>query len=183
MDPGDKLDLAMRLIPTPIILRFLDQFRRNWTERRALARITLRQRLDHAAERGCGAPAFNIDGRLAGGGRDDAGGLRPERPRCGGGDAARACADDPHPRNTCRDKRGNPMFDLRDARGEMIEIAERRKARPDSCIRLDAFDSARGRETARLSFIVGRPAVKPTFRPTRTEVRSRTVDGSIRTVR
>lgn len=75
------------------------------------------------------------------------------------------------------------MFDLRDARGEMIEIAERRKARPDSCIRLDAFDSARGRETARLSFIVGRPAVKPTFRPTRTEVRSRTVDGSIRTVR
>src|SRR5205807_2168991 len=35
------------------------KFKRNW--RKAMAKITLRQLLDHAAERGYGVPAFNIN--------------------------------------------------------------------------------------------------------------------------
>ena len=36
--------------------------------------------------------------------------------------------DDPHPRNTYWEMWGNPMFDLRDAKGVMMELDECRKA-------------------------------------------------------
>lgn len=52
--------------------------------------------------------------------------------------------DDPHPRNTYWNMWGNPMFDLKDAKGVMIELEECRKAHPDCYIRLNAFDSTRG---------------------------------------
>ncbi|MFN6978734.1 MAG: ribulose bisphosphate carboxylase small subunit [Gemmobacter sp.] len=91
--------------------------------------------------------------------------------------------DDPHPRNTYWAMWGNPMFDLKDAKGVMMEIDACRKAHPEAYIRLNAFDSTRGWETVRLSFIVNRPKVEPTFTLTRTEVRGRTQSYSLATTR
>lgn len=71
--------------------------------------------------------------------------------------------DDPHPRNTYWEMWGNPMFDLRDAKGVMMELDECRKANPDTYIRVQAFDSTRGFETVMMSFIVNRPATEPKF--------------------
>ena len=82
--------------------------------------------------------------------------------------------DDPHPRNTYWEMWGNPMFDLRDAKGVMMELADCRMANPDAYIRINAFDSTRGWETVRTSFIVNRPKVEPRLDMTRTDVRSRT---------
>jgi ribulose-bisphosphate carboxylase small chain len=84
--------------------------------------------------------------------------------------------DDPHPRNFLWEMWGNPMFDLRDAAGVMMEVRACRKAFPDSYIRINAFDSSRGQETVRLSFIINRPKVEPTFTYSRTEVAGRTVN-------
>ena len=58
----------------------------------------------------------------------------------------------------------------------MMELKACRDALPYSYLRINAFDSTRGFETVRLSFIVNRPAVEPTFKMTRTEVRGRTVN-------
>lgn len=82
--------------------------------------------------------------------------------------------DDPHPRNTYWEMWGNPMFDLKDAAGVMMELAECRKAFGDAYIRINAFDSTRGFETVRMSFIVNRPRVEPRLAMTRTDVRGRT---------
>jgi ribulose-bisphosphate carboxylase small chain len=68
---------------------------------------------------------------------------------------------DPHPRNVYWDMWGLPMFDLRDAAGAMKEIGECRTAHPDDYVKVNAFDSTRGWETTRLSFIVQRPAEEP----------------------
>ena len=84
--------------------------------------------------------------------------------------------DDPHPRNTYWEMWGNPMFDLKDAAGVMMEVVACRKAFADHYIRINAFDSTRGFETVRMSFIVNRPAVEPSFLMTRTEVAGRTVN-------
>ena len=81
---------------------------------------------------------------------------------------------DPHPRNTFWEMWGNPMFDLKDAKGVMMELDDCRKAHGGAYIRVNAFDSTRGFETVRTSFIVNRPKVEPTFHMQRTDVRSRT---------
>lgn len=91
--------------------------------------------------------------------------------------------DDPHPRNVYWEMWGHPMFDLRDAKGVMMELDACRKANPDHYIRLNAFDSTRGWESVRLSFIVNRPKIEPTFEMTRTDVRGRSQSYSWRTVR
>ena len=91
--------------------------------------------------------------------------------------------DDPHPRNTYWEMWGNPMFDLRDAAGVMMEVNACRKAFPDSYIRLNAFDSTRGFETVTLSFIVNRPKVEPKLVLTRTEGNSRVQRYSYATTR
>jgi ribulose-bisphosphate carboxylase small chain len=80
---------------------------------------------------------------------------------------------DPHPRNTYWEMWGHPMFDLRDAKGVMMELEECRKAHPDAYVRIQAFDSARGFETVRMSFIVNRPAEEPRLHMQRTDVRGR----------
>ena len=90
--------------------------------------------------------------------------------------------DDPHPRNVYWEMFGNPMFDLKDAAGAMMELKACREAHVDSYIRINAFDSTRGFESVRLSFIVNRPKVEPTFRMTRTEVAGRTVNITMTTV-
>lgn len=83
--------------------------------------------------------------------------------------------DDPHPRNTYWDMFGHPMFDLRDAKGVMIELEACRKAFSEHYIRINAFDSTRGFESVVMSFIVNRPKVEPTIRMTRTEANSRAI--------
>ncbi|MCE1237017.1 MAG: ribulose bisphosphate carboxylase small subunit [Hyphomicrobiales bacterium] len=81
--------------------------------------------------------------------------------------------DDPHPRNTYWEMWGMPMFDLKDAAGVMAELREARKAHPECYIRVNAFDSTRGWETVRLSFIVHRPSVEPGFHLDRIEEKGR----------
>lgn len=81
--------------------------------------------------------------------------------------------DDPHPRNTYWEMWGNPMFDLRDAKGVMMELDACRKAQGDSYIRLQGFDSTRGFETVRMSFIVNRPKAEPRLHMQRTDVAGR----------
>ncbi|MFB9948172.1 ribulose bisphosphate carboxylase small subunit [Rhizobium puerariae] len=91
--------------------------------------------------------------------------------------------DDPHPRNTYWEMWGHPMFDLRDAKGVMMELEDCRKAYPQHYIRLNAFDSTRGLETVTMSFIVNRPENEPELTMTRTDVRSRSQHYSWATVR
>jgi ribulose-bisphosphate carboxylase small chain len=81
--------------------------------------------------------------------------------------------DDPHPRNVYWEMWGNPMFDLKDAKGVTMELDECRKAHPDVYIRLNAFDSTRGWETVRMSFIVNRPKAEPRLEMSRTDRRGR----------
>ncbi|WP_186387434.1 ribulose bisphosphate carboxylase small subunit [Stappia sp. TSB10P1A] len=83
--------------------------------------------------------------------------------------------DDPHPRNTYWNMWGNPMFDLRDAKGVMMELEACRKAHPQTYIRINAFDSTRGFETVTMSFIVNRPDEEPTFVMRRTEADGRAI--------
>jgi ribulose-bisphosphate carboxylase small chain len=81
--------------------------------------------------------------------------------------------DDPHPRNSFWEMWGLPMFDLRDAAGVMMELAECRKVYGDRYIRMSAFDSSHGWESQRLSFIVNRPKDEPGFHLERHEVAGR----------
>ncbi|MBA2442064.1 MAG: ribulose bisphosphate carboxylase small subunit [Rubrobacter sp.] len=83
--------------------------------------------------------------------------------------------DDPHPRNTYWEMWGLPMFDLRDPVGILEEVQDCREAHPNHYIRVSAFDSTRGWETVRLSFIVNRPEHEPGFRLMRQEVDGRKI--------
>jgi ribulose-bisphosphate carboxylase small chain len=83
--------------------------------------------------------------------------------------------DDPHPRNCYWEMWGNPMFDLRSATGAMHEVLACREAHPRTYIRVNAFDSTRGFETTRLSFIVNRPAEEPGFLLKRHELDGRRI--------
>ena len=83
--------------------------------------------------------------------------------------------DDPHPRNTYWEMWGMPMFDLRDAAGVLMEIDECRKTYPNHYVRVSAFDSTKGWESLRLSFLVNRPNQEPGFRVVRQEVDGRRV--------
>ncbi len=81
--------------------------------------------------------------------------------------------DDPHPRNTYWSMWGLPMFDLRDPAGVIQELNDCRKTHPGTYIRINAFDSTKGWETVRMSFIVQRPEVEPGFRLVRQEMHGR----------
>ena len=89
-----------------------------------------------------------------------------------------ACAveytGDPHPRNTFWEMWGPPMFDLKDAAGVLVEVVACRTAQPDSYVKVTAFDSTRGFETTRLSFIVQRPPAESGFALDRIEGAGRT---------
>jgi ribulose-bisphosphate carboxylase small chain len=61
----------------------------------------------------------------------------------------------------------------------MMEILACRKAHPKIYIRVNAFDSTRGFETTRLSFIVNRPAEEPGFALKRTETGGRNIQYTI----
>ena len=83
--------------------------------------------------------------------------------------------DDPHPRNTYWEMFGQPMFDLRDAAGVLGEVERARQSFPDHYVKLNAFDSTRGFETVRLSFIVNRPRHEPGFALRREEAAGRSI--------
>ncbi len=83
--------------------------------------------------------------------------------------------DDPHPRNTYWEMWGMPMFDIKDAAGIMQEINQCRKANPNHYVRVNGFDSTRGWETMRLSFIVNRPKHEPGFQVLRQEGPGRSI--------
>ncbi|HEX3846356.1 MAG TPA: ribulose bisphosphate carboxylase small subunit [Steroidobacteraceae bacterium] len=87
--------------------------------------------------------------------------------------------DDPHPRNFYWEMWGNPMFDLRDAAGVMAEVLACRTEHPRHYIRVSAFDSRRGFETTRLSFMVNRPSDEPGFLLKRHEVGGRQIQYTI----
>jgi ribulose-bisphosphate carboxylase small chain len=81
--------------------------------------------------------------------------------------------DDPHPRNTYWEMYGMPMFDLKDAAGVMAEVDACRKTFPNHYVKVNAFDSTKGWEALRLSFIVNRPKSEPGFRLERQEAAGR----------
>jgi ribulose-bisphosphate carboxylase small chain len=83
--------------------------------------------------------------------------------------------DDPHPRNTYWEMYGNPMFDLQDAAGVLLELNACRKTFPKHYIRMLAFDSTRGVESIAMSFIVNRPATEPGFHLERQESNGRSI--------
>jgi ribulose-bisphosphate carboxylase small chain len=83
--------------------------------------------------------------------------------------------DDPHPRNTYWEMWGNPMFDLKDAAGVLLELNGCRKAFPKHYIRMMAFDSTRGTESIVMSFIVNRPTSEPGFQLARQEAAGRSL--------
>ena len=88
--------------------------------------------------------------------------------------------DDPHPRNTFWEMFGNPMFDLRDAAGVLVEVEACRRQFPRHYVRLMAFDSTRGIESIAMSFIVQRPEEEPGFGVQRQEVQGRSMRYTIR---
>jgi ribulose-bisphosphate carboxylase small chain len=88
--------------------------------------------------------------------------------------------DDPHPRNTYWEMFGNPMFDLKDAAGVLMELNACRKTFPNHYIRMMAFDSTRGFESIAMSFIVNRPAKEPGFGLSRQEVNGRSMRYTVR---
>lgn len=81
--------------------------------------------------------------------------------------------DDPHPRNTYWEMWGLPMFDIKDSAAILYEVNECRKVFPDQYIRVTGFDSTRGWETPRISFIVNRPKYEPGFKLVRQEIEGR----------
>ena len=84
--------------------------------------------------------------------------------------------DDPHPRNTYWDMWGIPMFDVADAAGVMMELAECRKVHAgQKYIRLTAFDATAGWESIRLSFITDRPENEHGFMLERQELEGRRI--------
>jgi ribulose-bisphosphate carboxylase small chain len=86
----------------------------------------------------------------------------------------------PHPRDVYWEMWGQPMFDLRDAAGVLEEIVRCRAAHPGAWVKVNAFDSTRGWETVRLSFIVARPEDEGGFGLERAEGPGRTVRYAIR---
>jgi ribulose-bisphosphate carboxylase small chain len=83
--------------------------------------------------------------------------------------------DDPHPRNTYWEMFGNPMFDLKDPAGILMEINNCRKTFPNHYIRVTAFNSTRGTESPAMSYIVNRPKKEPGFGLVRQESEGRMV--------
>ena len=83
--------------------------------------------------------------------------------------------DDPHPRNTYWEMFDNPMFDMKDPAGILMEINNCRKTYPNHYIRVTAFSAVRGVESVTMSYIVNRPKNEPGFRLERHETDGRTM--------
>ena len=91
--------------------------------------------------------------------------------------------DDPHPLNFYWEMWGPPNFDAKDPDAVMEEVRACRAAHPDRYVKVNAFDATRGWETVRLSFLVQRPRVEPSFELVREQAEGRRVRYTLRTVR
>jgi ribulose-bisphosphate carboxylase small chain len=89
--------------------------------------------------------------------------------------------EDPHPCNVYWEMWGAPLFDLTDAAAVMNEVKACRAANPGRYVKVVAFDATRGWETVRLSFLVQRPPVEPTFELVREQGEGRRVRYALRT--
>ena len=87
---------------------------------------------------------------------------------------------DPHPRNCYWEMYGIVMFDLKDAAGVMMELKACRSEHPDDYIKVLAFDSKKGWESVRMSFLVQRPKFEPGFELVRQEVNGRSLRYTLR---
>ena len=87
--------------------------------------------------------------------------------------------EDPHPRNPYWEMHGNPMFDLKDPAGILLEINGCLKTFPSHYVRVTAFDSTQGVESVRMTFIVNRSAGEPGFRLVRSEQGGRNIGYSV----
>jgi ribulose-bisphosphate carboxylase small chain len=85
--------------------------------------------------------------------------------------------DDPHPRNSFWEMWRQPEFDLAEDDIDVVmkEIHACRESYPNHYIKVQAYDSSLGRQSAMLSFIVNRPAEEPGFRVVRQESNDRVV--------
>ncbi len=88
--------------------------------------------------------------------------------------------DDPHPRNYYWSMWGNPMFDLKDPAGVLMELRACREANPTAYVKLLAFDSTKGFESIRMCFMVQRPEYEPGFELVRAEGVGRSVKYTLR---
>lgn len=88
--------------------------------------------------------------------------------------------DDPHPRNTYWDMWELPMFDLASPTPFIQALQACRDANPGDYIRVSAFDSTKGWESLRLSFIAQRPDDEPGFFMSREYGPSRSIRYSVR---
>jgi ribulose-bisphosphate carboxylase small chain len=88
--------------------------------------------------------------------------------------------DDPHPRNAFWSMWGHPMFDLRDPAGVMMELKACRDEHGGRYIKVLAFDSRKGWESVRMSFIVNRPEFEPGFELVRAEGPGRQINYTLR---
>jgi ribulose-bisphosphate carboxylase small chain len=88
--------------------------------------------------------------------------------------------DDPHPRNSYWEMWSLPMFDVTDPLVALTAVNECRKAFPNHYVKVNGFDSSKGRQTTMLSFIVNRPEDEPGFSLERTEGQDRRVHYAIR---
>lgn len=88
--------------------------------------------------------------------------------------------NDPHPRNTYWEMYGLPMFDLKDANAILAKIAECRRSFPEDYIKVNGFDSSKGRQTTMLSFLVNRPQMEPGFDLERNEGADRRIHYTLR---
>ena len=79
--------------------------------------------------------------------------------------------DDPHPRNALWEMWAPPHFDLIEDDVEVVisEIRGARAAWPHGYVKVVCYDRSLGRQSSRLSFIVGRPEIEPGFRLSRQE--------------
>ena len=87
--------------------------------------------------------------------------------------------DDPHPRNCYWEMWGLPLFDVPDASAIVYELEECRKAHKGVYIKINAFNNARGVESACLSFITDRPSFEPGFYLVRQELSGRQIGYTI----
>jgi ribulose-bisphosphate carboxylase small chain len=76
---------------------------------------------------------------------------------------------------------GLPMFDQTDVNAVMQEIAKCRAAFPNEYVRMNGYDSRKGRQTTMLSLMVNRPQPETEFGLERTEGQDRRVQYTIRT--
>ncbi len=75
---------------------------------------------------------------------------------------------------------GNPMFDLRDPAGVMMELEACKREAVGKYIKILAFDSKKGWESVRMSFMVQRPDFEPGFELIRQEVGGRNIRYTLR---